>query len=61
MTPSIAEVMMADSAACGVYRNSGVRRRSVAATASAMTALDAAVRHPASRFTADREKGDAVR
>jgi len=57
----MAEAMMAESATCGVWRKSGVRKRSVASTASAMTALEAAVRQPASRLTADREKGPAVR
>lgn len=57
--PTIANIMIADITALGVYLNSGVIRTRVRSTTQDITMLETAVLQPAKTFTAVREKGPA--
>lgn len=53
--PMTAVTMMAPKMTLGVYWKSGMRKRSVTITVTAMTMLDTALLQPALWFTADLE------
>ncbi|KAM0003270.1 hypothetical protein Hdeb2414_s0290g00858711 [Helianthus debilis subsp. tardiflorus] len=53
--PMTAVTMIAPNTRLGVYRNNGIKNRSVTITVTAMMMLETAVLAPALWFTADRE------
>lgn len=60
ISPMTAVTMIAPNTRLGVYRNNGIKKRSVTITVTDMIMLETAVFTPALWFTADRENAPVV-